>query len=436
MVGSRDRFSGTSAIPGDIPPDDFARARLNRNRLLAQALLVAMGTGFLATHLADEPGFGIGLVRAGTEAGLVGGIADWFAVTALFRHPLGLPIPHTAIIPKNQERIGRSLGRFLERHFLTEDILIGRLKQGSFGRVVSEWLAAPGTGRLIAGPAAAALAQVIRSFRNQDLQHLADRTLGDQLRKANIAPPLGRAMKLLTQSGETDLLFDSAIAVGIGWLGENRHRIDDLVGQHSRWWVPRTIDRRVADGIVRDMTRILQALQAPDSDARRQFREALTELVDQLIESEEHQGRINAAKNRLLEHPQLRVWIASVWQDLSTKSIAELERPDSRLRDAIARGVSITGTALSADPAMQAQIDVLLQRLARAIVAWRGEIGGFVAEVVRGWNTQTLTDRLELTVGSDLQYIRMNGTVVGACVGCAVFVLSWFAFDGRAVTLP
>jgi uncharacterized membrane-anchored protein YjiN (DUF445 family) len=408
-----------------LPFDNAARVRLRRNRMLAQGLLVLMGGTFLATHLVEDPGFLTGLVRAGAEAGLVGGIADWFAVTALFRHPLGLPIPHTAIVPNNQERIGRTLGRFVERHFLTQEVLTRKIEEGRFGRVLAEWLASPRTGERIAGPAAAALAGILRSLGNRDLQELADRTLGRQLRKANVAPPLGRALRLLTQSGEADVLFENAIDVGIAWLGENRQRINQIVAGHSRWWIPKAIDRRVSDAIVREVTDILLALRARDSDARLQFREALTELIDTLADDPERQAAINDAKNRFLQHPELQAWMGSVWQELSERSLAELDRPDSRTRAALARGIAMVGEALKTDPKMQVQIDVLLRRLAKVVVSWRGEIGSFISDVVRSWDISTLTDRLEVTVGSDLQYIRMNGTVVGACVGCIIFLLSW-----------
>jgi uncharacterized membrane-anchored protein YjiN (DUF445 family) len=389
-----------------------------------------MGGAFLATHLVDRPGFGLGLLRAGTEAGLVGGIADWFAVTALFRHPFGLPIPHTAIVPKNQERIGQTLGRFVQRHFLTEEVLLRKLREGRFGRRFSGWLASPRAGELIAGPAAAALGQVVRSLGNRELQGLVDRTLVERFRQADVAPPLARLLRLLTRSGEADLLFDRAVDAGIRWLGDNRERIVALVGEHSRWWVPKSIDRRVADAIARDVTGILTELRGHDSAARMRLREGLAGLVEELVSAPEQRAHINAAKNRLLEHPELQAWLASVWQDFAADALDELERPGSHTRVALARGITLLGEALADDPAMQAQIEVLLERLARLLVSWRGEIGGFIADVVRSWDIRTLSERLELTVGSDLQYIRMNGTVVGACVGCLIFLVSWFLLPG------
>jgi uncharacterized membrane-anchored protein YjiN (DUF445 family) len=434
MASNRSASTSAPTAPGGNGfTDELARARLARNRLLAQGMLVAMGGTFLATHLVEQPGFAVGLLRAGAEAGLVGGIADWFAVTALFRHPFGLPIPHTAIVPRNQERIGQTLGGFVQRHFLTEEVLLRKLRDGRFGQRFCDWLATPRAGRLIAGPAATALAQVLRSLGNRELRALIDRTLVDRVRAADAAPALGRLLRLLTQSGEADAFFDRAVEAGIRWLDANRDRIGALVGEHSRWWVPKTVDRRVAEAIAADVAGILTALRARDGDARLRLRAALAELVEELLTSPEQRAQVNAAKNRLLEHPELRAWLAAAWQEFARDALDELERPGSRTRATLARGLTLLGRALAEDPAMQAQIEALLERLAGLLVSWRGEIGGFISDVVRSWDIRTLSDRLELTVGSDLQYIRMNGTVVGACVGCALFVLSWLVFPA-AVT--
>jgi uncharacterized membrane-anchored protein YjiN (DUF445 family) len=200
------------------------------------------------------------------------------------------------------------------------------------------------------------------------------------------------------------------------------------VAERSRWWVPRTVDQRVADAILRDVNEILRDLREPGSEARLRFRAALDELADELVNSPKRRARVEAAKHRLLDHPEVQAWLTSIWQELSDGTLAELDRPGSRTREGLARGLTILGQALATDPAMQAHIDALLKRLAGLLVSWRGEIGGFIADVVRSWDIHTLTERLELTVASDLQYIRMNGTVVGACIGCVIFVFSWLVF--------
>jgi uncharacterized membrane-anchored protein YjiN (DUF445 family) len=352
----------------------------------------------------------------------VGGLADWFAVTALFRYPLGLRIPHTAIIPNNQDRIGRTLGRFVERNFLREDILLAKLRKAQAGQRFAAWLAMPETAHAIAGAIVAALPHLIRSLESRDLHKFAQRTLGEQLRQADLAPIIGRVIRMLTASGEADVLFERAIGIAVRWLDENKGQVDDLVRERSRWWIPKAIDHRIANAIVSGVSDLLQSLGQPESDVRLKFRNALTNLIDELLNSPEQREQLNASKNRILSHPDVQAWLASVWEELSRTALEDLARPSSKMRRALEQGLHILGQALAADPAMQRHIDEILERAATHLVAWRGEIGAFIAEVVRNWDSRTLTERLELVVGSDLQYIRMNGTIVGACAGCLIFL--------------
>ncbi|WP_085027315.1 DUF445 domain-containing protein [Ensifer aridi] len=415
-----------SPQPGAFPAvaEDGLRRRLRRNRTLATSLLVAMGAVFLGTHFVADPGFGVRLLRATAEAGIVGGLADWFAVTALFRHPLGLPIPHTAIIPSSQERIGQTLGRFLERHFLTEEVLLRKLRSANVAGRFATWLAAPATAPVLAEAVASALPHVIRTLDNKDLQEFARRSLGEQVRQADIAPVIGRAIRIMTASGETDVLFERALGVASEWLEENREQIFQLVRERSRWWIPRTIDRKIAEAIVTGVADLLSKLREPDSEVRLKFREALARLIDDLIDSPEQREQINAFKNRILEHPEVHAWVAVVWRKTSRAMLEDLSQPASKARIAVERLCLLVGRALATDEAMLKHIDSFIEKLAVYLVSWRHEIGAFVAEVVRSWDSHTLVDRLELVVGSDLQYIRMNGTVVGAFAGCQIFLVS------------
>ncbi|APO68853.1 hypothetical protein IE4872_CH03253 [Rhizobium gallicum] len=410
--------------PPQLVAEDGLRRRLNRNRALATSLLVAMGALFLVTHFVTDPGFLISLLRATAEAGIVGGLADWFAVTALFRHPLGLPIPHTAIVPSSQERIGQSLGRFLERHFLTEEVLLRKLRNAHAAKRFSTWLASPETAPVLAEAVAAALPYVIRTMDNNDLQEFARRTLGEQLQQADIGPVMGRAIHIMTASGETDVLFERALGVAAQWLEENRDQIFHMVRERSRWWIPRAIDRKVANSIITGSIDLLNDLREPESEVRLKFREALFHLIDELINSPEQREQINAFKNRIVEHPEVQAWIAAVWHETSRVMLEDLSRPDSKARIAVERICLLVGRVLATDEAMLNHIDTLLEKLAVYLVSWRHEISAFVAEVVRSWDSATLVDRLELVVGSDLQYIRMNGTIVGAFAGCFIFLVS------------
>jgi len=404
--------------------EDTARRRLKRNRALASGLLLASGAILIGTHLIATPGFSILLLRAASEAGIVGGLADWFAVTALFRRPLGLPIPHTAIIPNNKDRIAEALGRFVERNFLTEETVLKKLRSADAARRFTAWLAAPETAAAIADSMVKALPYIVRSLQDSDLQRFAQQTLGEQLRQADIASLLARAIQIFAETGEAEILLANVIAIGASWLKAHKSQIDELVRERTPWWVPRTIDRRIAAAIVDGVIDLLAELRDPKSEARRKFKAALAALVDDLLNSPEQRAEIDASKNRILNSSEFQDWLAAIWRELSRTVLDDLAQRDSKTRTAIARATIVLGGALAADEAMQAQIELLLERVAVYLVSWRSEIGLFISEVVKSWDTQVLTERLELVVGSDLQYIRMNGTIVGAIAGCLIFLAS------------
>jgi len=414
----------SSLAPLVLEADDAPRRkRLRRNRMVATTMLAGMGVIFGITHTVSQPGFATLLIQSGAEAGIVGGLADWFAITALFRHPLGLPIPHTAIIPSNKERIGRTIGRFVERNFLTPEVLLPKLREMQVAKRIATWLAAPATAPLIAGSLTAMLPYLIHSLRNADFREFLQRTLGEQLRHADFAPMLGRAIRILAASGEADILFGRVIDAATEWLEKNRTRIDMLVAERSRWWIPEAIDRRISGAIVDGISELLTGLREPDSETSTKFRQAVAELVNDLLTSNEQRARINTSINRLLAHPDAQAWFRSVWSELCQTALDDLAQPSSRLRLAVEKSISIMAQALATDEVMQRHIDDVVEHLAQSLIVWRGEIGAFIAEVVRNWDTRTLSDRLELVVGSDLQYIRMNGTIVGACAGCLIFML-------------
>jgi len=418
--------STTDTTQSAHPPfaEGEARRALGRNRTLATGLLVGMAVVFVLTFLAEDPNFFILLVRAATEAGIVGGMADWFAVTALFRHPLGLPIPHTAILPRSKDRIGRALGSFIEQSFLTPEVLIPTLRQAEAARRIAGWAATPENAELVSRSLVSVLPQVVRALENSELRDFARRTIGEQLSEVDLAPLVGRAVRLLSESGEADALFDRAIDAASAWLEENRGFFDEVVRQRSRWWVPKTVDRRIATAIVDGAGDLLSQLREPGSEARERFRAAVFDWAEQLVASPGHREQFNALKARLLANPDVQAWFGSAWNGLIRVVLDDLERPESRTKAAIAQAIVSMGDALAVDEAMRARLDALIEGAAERAIAWRGRVADFVADVVASWDAATLSDRLEIVIGNDLQYIRMNGTIVGALVGCVLFLVS------------
>jgi uncharacterized membrane-anchored protein YjiN (DUF445 family) len=363
-------------------------------------------------------------VRAGAEAGIIGGLADWFAITVLFRHPLGIPLPHTAILPNNKDRIGRSLGSFVERNFLVPEVVLPKMHQADLTGKMAGWLALPETAPMVADWIITLLKRLLAASDSAQINELIQHTVGQQLRTLDLAQPLGRVIEVFTASEESDILFEKLVERAESWIITNRTQIDEMVEQRSHWWIPRTIDRRIAAAIVDGAIDVLHRLRQRDSEVRGQFRTAVAGLVDDLMTSTEQHEKIQRLKNLLLDDPEVAAWLASAWDRLSHRLIQELSDPRSNTRSTIHSAVLALAHSMQKDAFIRTRIDAVIERLVVKLFQWRGEIGLLIAEVVRNWDARTVSNRLELVLGSDLQYIRINGTIVGAFVGCAIYLLS------------
>jgi uncharacterized membrane-anchored protein YjiN (DUF445 family) len=400
------------------------RHALRRNRLLATGLLALMIVIAAATRLEPSPGWVVQLVRAGAEAGIIGGLADWFAITVLFRHPFGIPLPHTAILPSNKDRIGRSLGSFVERNFLIPEVILPKLSQADFAGKIAGWLAQPETAPMVADWIITLLNRLLAAGHSAQINELIQHTVGQQLRTLDLAPPLGRAIEVLTNSQESDIIFEKLIDTAKNYIMAKRTQIDEMVDQRSRWWIPRTINRRIATAIVEGTIDLLHRLRQRDSEARVRFRATVASLANELMTSTELRDKVQRLKNLLLDDVVVKAWLTSVWDQLAHRLVLELSDPRSNARSTIQSGVLALARSMREDTIIRTRIDAIIERLVIQLFQWRSEIGLLIAEVVRNWDARTVSDRLELVLGSDLQYIRINGTIVGALVGCVIYLLS------------
>jgi uncharacterized membrane-anchored protein YjiN (DUF445 family) len=401
------------------------RRSLRRHRTVATALLVVMGVVYFAAVRSGLPGFWMDLLRAGTEAALVGGLADWFAVTALFRRPLGLPIPHTAVIPNSKDRIGAGLGSFIERHFLEPKLVAARLRSLGISRRLGAWLADRRNADVVSDRLVVIASFLFRSFNDQKLQRTMQMTLRHQLREIELAPALATLLSVLRRNGAHEQLLDHVLAAVRTYISVHEDQILAIVEERSRWWVPRRVDRKVAKEIADGLIAYLDDLGKRDHDARATFDAAVDQLVSDLRHAPAFRSQVNAMRDRFLAAPEVNAYFQTVWQGLRATLEQELAQPNSRLRQALSGILRSIGSAIAEDPALQARMDTRIEDgIQTLIVPWRREIGRFVADVVRSWEASTIVDRVELAVGKDLQYIRLNGTLVGAAVGCAIFALT------------
>jgi uncharacterized membrane-anchored protein YjiN (DUF445 family) len=401
------------------------RAALRRNRTLATALLSCAAAIFLATMRLHAPGFWVLLVRAGAEAAVVGALADWFAVTAVFRRPLGLPIPHTAIVPRNKDRIGAALGAFVAHNFLTHSLVAAKLRGIDPAGRLATWLARPVNAEVTARGAMLALPALISALEDKEIREFALRALGEQLRSADLAAVLGKALAAMTAGEPFDTLVDRLLDALQGGLERHAPAIYEGVEEHTAWWIPKIVDRRIAKGIVDGIDELIAEIRQRENPKRIALRRHVEQLADDLIHSPTHRLKVESLKSQLLAQPEIRIWLAALWDGFRKIILADLALTDSRTREAIAPALLSFGRTLAGDDAMRRRLNAAIEEAALAvIVPWRSEIGEFISDAVKGWETRTVVARLELALGADLHYIRITGTLVGACVGCALFLVA------------
>ncbi|WP_443025161.1 DUF445 domain-containing protein [Sphingomonas sp. QA11] len=397
---------------------------LRRMRWIATGLLVLMAATFLAARAFDHVHPAIGFVRAFAEAAMVGGLADWFAVTALFRHPLGLPIPHTAIIPRNKDRIGETLAAFLRDNFLVPGVVARRMRQLDVAGAAGRWLASPaGTqGRLRKGASRLA-ANMLEAFDPQRLGGMVKTTIGQRLRALDISPLLGQALTAAIAERRHAPLLDGIIRWAAKVLSANEHMIRAMVheraGSVMRWT---GLDETLANKIIDGLDNLLHDM-AEDSDhpLRAKAEEGLTALAYDLQHDEKMRLRVEALKAEIIENPAMQRWLDGLWESARAGMLRIARDPDAALTGQLGEALRQLGDTLQHDEMLRATINRFVRRTAVGMAADYGDgIVRLVSETVRGWDARTITRRLENAVGKDLQYIRVNGTLVGGLVGLVI----------------
>jgi uncharacterized membrane-anchored protein YjiN (DUF445 family) len=414
-----------ATVAAESPDIRLRRRRLRTARRRATALLVAVSALFVALTLAGATHGGWGYHQAAAEASMVGGAADWFAVTALFRHPLGLPIPHTAVIVERKDQFGETLGQFVQEHFLNGEVVADRIRRAGLARRLAGWLSDPVNADRLSEQGARLVVQGGHLVRGETRAALAAQ-LRAGLERAPLARWLGRAVELLTADGRDDALLDAALGAASRFLDTHDDSLRDRFHAESPRWVPAAVDDAVFDQLLRRARlRMEEVLADPDHEYRRSFRAWLQRLASDLQQSEEAGRRVDALRHRLLDDEALRRWSESLWNRLEQVLAEQAPEPGSELRRQLASLAMAAGRRMESDPDLRAS----LERGAESAVRWftdqfHEEIAGLVAGTIARWDARDTADRLELLLGRDLQFIRINGTAVGAVVGVAIHAVA------------
>lgn len=410
-----------------MPPIDERRRRdLRIMRSIATAMLVAAAAIFVWTLLAAPDATWVGYVRAAAEAAMVGAIADWFAVTAIFRHPLGVPIPHTALIPRGKDAIGRGLGEFIRGNFLAPGEVAERIREAHPAARLGRWLSVPNNAETVASQVAALTRTTVEMLKDDEAQHSIEAVIASRVRAIPIAPLIGGTIDNMMADGRHRVLVDGILSGLEKAVVDNRDILRARLGQESPWWVPEALDDAVFRRILEAIQSFISDLRAdPNHELRRDLDARAAEMAQRLRKSPEMQERVDKLKEELIGHPEFRAWAAGLWSRTKADLLHALERPESSARRRIEETVHELAARLREDTELQNTVDRWLAETAERTLTESGhEIVGLVAGTVERWDAKETASRIELLVGKDLQFIRINGTVVGAAIGLVIHAVS------------
>jgi uncharacterized membrane-anchored protein YjiN (DUF445 family) len=417
----------TSSVPTlKREPAEFRARRLAAARRRATALLLVVTALFVAVTVAGAHGTLLGYVQAGAEAAMVGGVADWFAVTALFRHPLGLPIPHTALIVARKDQFAATLGQFVQENFLNADVLAERIRSAGLVPRLAAWLADEANAARFAGHAADLVVTVAEAFRDEDAQRVLTAELTRALAAVDVAPLAGRVLRVVIAGGHHAEVFNTVVSAADRYLAGHYAELRERFEGEAPRWLPDAVYRRAYDRLHARLRQRLAAMAAdPDDETRHQFEEWLAGLPGRLETSPDLRERGERLKRDVLGSAGLRDWSSVLWRQAKDMLRAQAADPESELRHRLTGVLAAAGRRLGSDRPLQRSLEHVVESGARALAGrFHDELAGLVTGTIERWDAAETSSQMELLLGRDLQYIRINGTVVGAGVGLALHAIA------------
>lgn len=412
---------------GAVTPDDFQRLRdLRRMQRIAVGLLIGMAVVFVVSFVLQDRYPWLGYVRAASEGGMVGALADWFAVTALFRHPLGIKIPHTNLISNKKDEIGAGLGSFVEENFLADDVVHAKLSEISGARTAGRWLSERANAERAAGMVASAGLGALTVLNDNDVQDFVEGLVRKHVVDPEWGPLLGRAADSFVSGGHHEALLDIAADRLEDWLVGHPEAFDRVVSSRLPSWMPSVVEKFVDNRLHAEAVRFAQRVAAePEHPFRLAVTKFLGDLARDLQEQERLQGQLENFKHELFDSPRVRALATSTWETARAALVEMLEDPESDLRVRMVSAAQDFGRKLVEDATLQYKIDVWVMGIVEHLVRnYRHDLAGVITETVQRWDAREAAEKIELQVGKDLQFIRINGTVVGALAGLTIFAVA------------
>jgi uncharacterized membrane-anchored protein YjiN (DUF445 family) len=406
--------------------EQIQAAQLKRMRMLATGLLAAMTVLFFAARTLEGKYPALSFVSAFAEAAMVGALADWFAVTALFRSPLGLAIPHTAIIPKSKNRIGAALSDFIQYNFITRDIIRHEMRDVDFADALASWLANPENNRAVSRQILRTIPLLLEFADDEEMRNTLLRHAESAMQGVELAPTLAEVIEALSAKRYHQELFVHLVDMAAYVFEHNKPYIRWKVHEGSPRWMPKAVDERIYERLLHAIRSTLDEMREDDSEWRLRFDHAVGHLVERLRTSSEYEERLGVILRDVMRHPAFDNYAFGFWRDIKARVSADALAENSLMLPKLEEIFSSLRNRLQQDLPLRTELNEWLSTLVTEVVVARREfIAGLIARVIRKWDAETMSNKLELQVGKDLQYIRINGTLVGGIVGLILHAISF-----------
>ncbi|MFE6195645.1 DUF445 domain-containing protein [Streptomyces sp. NPDC057838] len=410
------------------PADEEKQRGVRRMKLTATGLLLFVALVYVLAKIAQNSGAGAwaGYVAAASEAGMVGALADWFAVTALFRHPLGIPIPHTAIIPTKKDQLGVSLGEFVGENFLSEEVVRQRLRAVGIGSRLGAWLAVPEHADRVTAELSTALRGALTVLRDSDVQAVVGEAITRRANAQEIGPGVGKMLEKVVADGGHKRVVDLVVTRAHDWLVLHGDSVMDAVQGGAPGWTPKFVDRKVGERVYKELLRFVTEMRdMPAHPARGALDRFLTDFASDLQSDTDTRARVERLKGEVLGRGEVQDLIASAWTAVRSMIVAAAEDERSELRLRVRASLLSLGSRMAAERKVQDKVDQWVEDAAVYVVTtYRKEITSLITDTVAGWDAEHTTKKIEANIGRDLQFIRINGTVVGSLAGLLIYTVT------------
>ena len=394
--------------------------RLASGLFLLVTLIYIIASVFATAHPA------IPYIKATAEAGMIGALADWFAVTALFRYPLGIKIPHTAIIPNRKNSIADQFGVFVQQNFLSDEIITGKIRSMNLSRRVANWIIDPANSKAVAEQITDGIAGIIKVMNDQDIQTMIEQKLENKIRETSFAPMIGDVLTFLTSGKRQQAAFDAGVNIALSVLEDSDDQLREKIQQETPWWFPGSLDKAVYQKIMKSTSKALYEMQV---DIFHPMRVRLVQMSNEFMEDLKHSDEIRekeiSIKEDLLQQVAVRDFTGSLWQDIKQALLEQSQAPDAELRQAIQDAVERFGQSILDDDKLADKINGWAEDSARYLLNNYGhEVAILITQTIESWDPESTSERIEIQIGKDLQFIRINGTVVGGLAGLGIHTVS------------